>query len=217
MSEFVDSNGIKIAYDIQGSGPALVLLHGAGRTKKDWHTAGYVGRLEKDFSVVTIDLRGCGESNSAHQVEDFSIDHLTSDVQTVVEACEIETYSIWGYSLGGNIGRYLAARTNQVQALAIIGIPMDAAVHPAFDHFISEFIDKWTDYVTKVKSRSDMSKKSGPKAQIPTLYYLFQAMRGWPNLRADELRCPAMLLCGTRNEGVYGWVQRNRNELVHLG
>jgi pimeloyl-ACP methyl ester carboxylesterase len=95
MSEFVDSNGIKIAYDIQGSGPALVLLHGAGRTKKDWHTAGYVGRLEKDFSVVTIDLRGCGESNSAHQVEDFSIDHLTSDVQTVVEACEIETYSIW--------------------------------------------------------------------------------------------------------------------------
>jgi pimeloyl-ACP methyl ester carboxylesterase len=39
-------DGTRIAYDVTGSGPALMLLHGAGKTRRDWHTLGYVERLK---------------------------------------------------------------------------------------------------------------------------------------------------------------------------
>ncbi|MGD9093649.1 MAG: hypothetical protein PVF74_12445, partial [Anaerolineales bacterium] len=157
------------------------------------------------------------ESDLVYEIGGFTIDQFTSDMQSVVTACKIKEYSIWGYSLGGNIGRYLASQTDQVGALAIIGIPMGAAVHPGFDRFITDFVNKWTTHVAKAQEKPNHSKKSGPKAQIPTMFYLFQAMRGWPDVEAEDLRCPTMLLCGTRNDGVYGWIQRNRVDLEAAG
>jgi hypothetical protein len=40
------ADGTCIAYDVTGSGPALMLLHGAGKTRRDWHKVGYVERLK---------------------------------------------------------------------------------------------------------------------------------------------------------------------------
>src|SRR5688572_2362716 len=34
-------DGTKIAYDIAGSGPPVILLHGRGQTRQSWHRAGY--------------------------------------------------------------------------------------------------------------------------------------------------------------------------------
>jgi pimeloyl-ACP methyl ester carboxylesterase len=46
-------DGTRIAYDVTGQGPALMLLHGAGKTRRDWHKVGYVDRLKDDFTVIT--------------------------------------------------------------------------------------------------------------------------------------------------------------------
>ena len=62
-TQFITSpDGVRIAYDINGQGPALMLLHGAGKNKQDWHKVGYVKRLESDFTVITVDIRGSGET-----------------------------------------------------------------------------------------------------------------------------------------------------------
>ena len=42
-------DGTRIAYDGTGTGPAIVLLHGGGGTRHDWHEAGYVERLRDDL------------------------------------------------------------------------------------------------------------------------------------------------------------------------
>ncbi len=56
-------DGTRIAYDVTGDGPALMLLHGAGKTRQDWHKLGYVERLKGDFKdefvkqyVLGVDL-----------------------------------------------------------------------------------------------------------------------------------------------------------------
>lgn len=42
-------DGLRIAYDVTGAGTPIVLLHGGGHTRQNWHSAGYVERLKRDF------------------------------------------------------------------------------------------------------------------------------------------------------------------------
>jgi hypothetical protein len=41
----ISSDGTEIAFDIEGSGPPLVLLHGFAANRHCWREKGYVGRL----------------------------------------------------------------------------------------------------------------------------------------------------------------------------
>ena len=86
-SEFITtSEGVRIAYDLSGKGPALMLLHGAGKTRRDWHKVGYVSRLKEDFQVITVDIRGSGDSDILTRTSDFSIEKITNDLVQVAEA-----------------------------------------------------------------------------------------------------------------------------------
>ncbi len=40
-TRFVDSDGVRIAYSVEGEGEAIVFLHGGGDTKEAWEKHGY--------------------------------------------------------------------------------------------------------------------------------------------------------------------------------
>src|SRR5262249_24229930 len=80
-TRFVTSkDGTRIAYDVTGAGPALILLHGGGGNRHDWHEAGYVARLSSAFTVIAIDQRGSGESDKPLTASAYAIDTLVDDV-----------------------------------------------------------------------------------------------------------------------------------------
>jgi pimeloyl-ACP methyl ester carboxylesterase len=94
-AEYVTTRGgVRIAYDVVGQGPGLVLLHGAGKTRKDWHSAGYVSRLREDFRVVCVDIRGSGESDYLTRIEDYAVEEIVGDLEVVADACGVEQYGI---------------------------------------------------------------------------------------------------------------------------
>jgi pimeloyl-ACP methyl ester carboxylesterase len=45
-------DGTRVAYDLCGTGPAIMLLHGGGSTRQEWHEGGYVRRLRDSFTVI---------------------------------------------------------------------------------------------------------------------------------------------------------------------
>ena len=88
-------DGTRVAYDRCGTGPAIVLLHGGGSTRQEWHEAGYVKRLRDNFTVITVDLRGHGESGHPTHPADYTQDKMMQDILAVVDSCRIEYFIVW--------------------------------------------------------------------------------------------------------------------------
>ncbi len=128
----ISPDGTCIAYDVTGEGSALMLLHGGGHSRQNWHDVGYVERLKNDYKVITIDIRGNGESDKRIDPTDYTIEKLCQDILAVADACSVERFSIWGFSYGGNIGRYLAAQSDRVEKLIIMGIPFGLGASETF-------------------------------------------------------------------------------------
>ena len=73
-------DGTRIAYEVAGSGPALVLLHGGGQDRQAWRKAGWTERLTARFRVIALDIRGNGESDKPTDPAAYSIDHMCDDI-----------------------------------------------------------------------------------------------------------------------------------------
>jgi pimeloyl-ACP methyl ester carboxylesterase len=92
--------------DLGGSGPDLLLLHGANRTLCDWTP---IVALLGDVHCVAYDLRGHGRSDPPAD-GDYSFDAHLADLDAVVHAVGLERPIIIGHSLGGDIALMHAAR-----------------------------------------------------------------------------------------------------------
>lgn len=95
MPTATTDDGVTIAYDDVGSGPAIVLVHGITDERGDW--APIVERLAVDHRCVTLDLRGHGESGDA---ADYGGLAMAGDVAAVVAATGVERPLLVGHSLG---------------------------------------------------------------------------------------------------------------------
>ena len=48
---YIMNNGINIHYQIEGSGPPLILLHGLFGSIENWYAFGYVEELKKEYKL----------------------------------------------------------------------------------------------------------------------------------------------------------------------
>lgn len=129
--------GHRIAYDHQGGGEkTIVMLCGILMNRRRWHEAGYVKHFSPSSSVITIDPLGHGESDKPYDVHDYAPDQLADHVACVLNAEEIETAIIWGYSRGGRMACMFAEAHPDRVDLAIlggspIGVPAEFAAPPS--------------------------------------------------------------------------------------
>ncbi len=79
MPVFTGHDGVRLHYQIEGEGPALVLHLGAGCDADLWRAAGYAGPLAQDFSCVLFDHRGHGQSDHPRGTATNHIDRYADD------------------------------------------------------------------------------------------------------------------------------------------
>lgn len=102
------ADGIRIAYRVQGDGPAIVMVHGTALSQAIWRGFGYVREFETDFTTITLDLRGHGRSDKPHERSAYTAESMVSDVLAVLDTVGIDRAHYLGYSLGGRVGFSLA-------------------------------------------------------------------------------------------------------------
>ena len=90
---------VRLAVRDEGSGPAIVLLHGVLLAKETWDEP--AAALAKHARVVRFDLRGHGESSVP--AGPYLMESLAGDVADVLDALGIERAAIVGHSLGGYV------------------------------------------------------------------------------------------------------------------
>lgn len=108
-----------IACEVSGSGPALVLVHGAGSAR--WSFDLVRPLLEGSFTVIAIDRRGRGDSGDGE--EPYSIDQEFADVAAVVTDAG-EGAVLFGHSYGGLVAAGAAGLLPGLERLVLYEPPM---------------------------------------------------------------------------------------------
>lgn len=98
-------NGIRMYYEIYGSGEPLVLIHGGGSSIL-FDFKEVIARLEDRFQLIGIDLQNHGMTDHRDIPETFEQD--AHDVASMLKELDIEKASFWGFSNGGNTVMQLA-------------------------------------------------------------------------------------------------------------
>ncbi|MEM7333642.1 MAG: alpha/beta hydrolase [Chloroflexota bacterium] len=221
-TSIVSTDGIKIVYDAVGHGEPIILLHGGGgdNSRKMWHEYGYVDQLKTEFTVITIDMRGFGASDKPTDKSAYSISQMCHDVLAVADDCGVEQFSLWGYSFGGNIGRFLANRSDRVRQAIIIGIPMGLAAQGEFREFIGQFSQEWLPIVAQYEEDEESinqlpseKKELFEAHNIPVFLAWLEAMLDWGGVEPADLQCPALWLSGTENESTMQSMRQFENQL----
>jgi pimeloyl-ACP methyl ester carboxylesterase len=199
-------DGTRIAYERCGAGPALVLLHGGGNSRQMWHEAGYVERLQDNFTVIPIDLRGHGESDQPTEPADYTIDKMLQDILAVVDTCGVEHFIIWGFSFGSRVGRYVATHSGRVARIVLMGATLGVGISNEFRHYFAEFCAHWPPIlqaqrggVLDLDSLSPDDRELLQHTNVEAMMAWGRAMLDWPAVEPIDFLCPALWLVGSED------------------
>jgi pimeloyl-ACP methyl ester carboxylesterase len=119
-------DGTKIYYEVNGTGDAVVLIHGFLTDGKSWkQTALYTDLVSAGYKVILMDLRGNGRSDKPHQPALYENDIESKDIMGIVTKLGIERYSAIGYSRGSILTSRLLVLDKRVTRAVMGGMGLD--------------------------------------------------------------------------------------------
>ena len=95
----INRDGVRIYYEVHGSGPPLLLTHGYSSTSGMWQ--GQIAALSKHHKLVLWDMRGHGQSGYPEDTAAYSEALTVADMAALLDAVGAETAIVGGLSLGG--------------------------------------------------------------------------------------------------------------------
>ena len=101
---YVDSSGVSIHYQVEGSGPPLVCGHGFTDSLDSFYEAGYVHGLKESYRLILMDARSHGKSDKLHDVSAHLVEKRVADVLAVMDAEGVSRAFFFGYSMEGTTG-----------------------------------------------------------------------------------------------------------------
>lgn len=114
---YANVNGLKMYYEVHGTGTPLVLLHGAFMTNNTCFGM-LLPELSKNRQVIAIELQGHGRTADIERP--FSFQAMADDVAALLKQLKADSADIFGYSMGGGVAWQVAIRHPQLVRKLII-------------------------------------------------------------------------------------------------
>jgi len=112
-------NGVKLNTITGGSGQPLFLLHGFPQTWQEWKPV--MPELAKKYTVVAVDLKGCGQSDKP--VGGYDKVTMAGELDQLREKLGFGSVYVAGHDIGGMVAyAWAATRRPSVSKIAILDI-----------------------------------------------------------------------------------------------
>lgn len=203
-----ESKGFAIAYDDDGDGDPVILLHGFGADRRNnWRLTGWTRLLmNSGFRVIAPDARGHGRSAKPTDPKDYAPQGIAGDVLRLMDHLEIDKADLFGYSMGGrNAGWLLSKHWRRFNSVVIggTGLNLLAVDDPK----------KWTSRGFKMTADNKKSDSLAVPVMVP-LYEkvsklggragalsacLLGSFPGLPEEAFAKVRTPALVIAGSRD------------------
>jgi len=164
----------------------LLLLHGALGSKSQFSSL--ISLLEETFHIHTLDFEGHGSSPLRDRA--FRDEHFAENVLDYLNENSIQSVSVFGYSMGGHVGLYLARkhpeRIHRIFTLATKFVWTPENIDREASSLDAEKILKKVPHFAKVLQ--DRHAVSGWKNVLQRTREMFYELRERNSLPIEELR-----------------------------
>ena len=104
---YAQVNGLKMYYEVYGTGKPILLLHGAFNTI-NMAFGQLIPELSKTRQVIAVELQGHGRTADIDRA--FSFESMADDCAALLKQLKIDSTDVLGYSMGGGVAQQLAIR-----------------------------------------------------------------------------------------------------------
>jgi pimeloyl-ACP methyl ester carboxylesterase len=178
-------NGLRMYYEIHGSGEPVVLLHGAFMAiTGDWNN--WIDELAKTRKVIAVEMQGHGRTGDIKR--DLSYENLADDVAGLLDYLQIPNADIIGYSLGAGVAMECAIRhPEKVRKVVSISAPFRR------DGWVKEANDFWPTFTWELFKGTPMETEYKRLSPTPDKFPDFvNHLKAWAlkpyDFGADKLK-----------------------------
>jgi pimeloyl-ACP methyl ester carboxylesterase len=233
MPAVTSRDGTAIAYDRQGSGPALIVVDGALTTRTSDSKSQLVELLSPRFAVYTYDRRGRGDSGDTPP---YAVQRELEDIAALIsEAGGAAT--LYGHSSGACLAleAALALGPGKVSRLAMYEAPYDddPAIYAPWQKYLADLTAALAErrpgdaaalfmaFVGTPRRQMDLMRRApfwpGIEAVAPTLAYdaaLLGPDKSVPVDRASEVAMPTLVMHGAAGAPFMGETARTLHKAI---
>lgn len=198
ISAYAPVNGLKMYYEIHGTGTPLVLIHGGGSTLRT-SFGRILGDLAKKHQVIAVEMQAHG--HTADIDRELSFEQDADDIAELLKQLNIDKANIFGFSNGASTTLQFAIRhpekTNRIIVASTFykksGAPQwfwDMMSQPTFENMPQPYKDAF------------LAINPDPKA----LYRMYERdvarMLSFPDISDEEMqsiKAPAFIMLGDKD------------------
>jgi pimeloyl-ACP methyl ester carboxylesterase/predicted glycosyltransferase len=140
---YVERDGVKLHYEVYGSGEPTVLLLPTWSIIHSRHWKMQIPYLARHYRVLTFDGRGNGRSDRPTEPEAYAEPEFAADAIAVMDATGTDRAVIVGFSMGAHRGLLLAANhPERVEAAVFIGANYPGGGEPVAERTVYSWEDE---------------------------------------------------------------------------
>jgi pimeloyl-ACP methyl ester carboxylesterase len=221
---FTTSDGVRLHYQVSGTGQPLVIFPGYGQDATKF--AQVYKALESQFTIYCLDYRWHGKSDVP--AYGYHIERLAKDAKEMIEDAQIETFHLFGHSMGNSVAWCYFSMFGMGKILKyVLGDEAPCFISDPF------WTDKEVETFTGSPQRRELFKVFRPTTK-PESMSLQQDMmsrlltdhlaRDWRDV-IPNIKVPTMIVMGGKSHFasplLWDWLQKNiqgsRLEIIKEG
>lgn len=184
-------DGTNIYYEDYGEGDSVIFVHGWGASHESWQPQ--VLEFAKKYRVITIDLRGHGDSDKPYS--GYSYEDHCNDINSLIDQLKLVKPTLLGWSYGGSIATYYSAHYSDKLAKLILLGPATPKYTKTEDwphgnspedaeHFLQQELNNWFEF-RKMLVEAQFYKKMPEQL---TQWFLYLCMKTPPWAGYESLK-----------------------------